>query len=444
MDHLAARMTPSSPHSAALRVAIVGGGWAGMAAAVELAAAGAQVTVFESGRVLGGRARRVEIDGVTLDNGLHILIGAYRETLRLIGTVQPPGAPLGLARSPLRLQVGASFRLHAFALPAPLHLAAGLLFARGLSAAEKLAAVRFLRQLKRSGFRCDATMTVANLLGTLGQPPRLSALLWAPLCIATLNTRPAQASAQVFLNVLRDSIAAGRSDSDLLLPTMDFSALFPERAKAFVEARGGEIRCAVAVRRVESRDGTFAIDGEAGYRRVILAVGPHRLDSVAAGIPELVPLAATVNDLQYHPIYSIYLQYAEPVRLPEPMVGFTGGLAQWAFDRGTLCGQPGLIGVVISGDGPHEAMAHEALARAVHEELVAQFPLLGVPRWQRVIAEKRATFACLPGLSRPRNATPVPGLFLAGDYTEADYPATLETAVRSGVAAARLALGDRG
>jgi uncharacterized protein with NAD-binding domain and iron-sulfur cluster len=120
------------------------------------------------------------------------------------------------------------------------------------------------------------------------------------------------------------------------------------------------------------------------------------------------------------------------------MLGFGGGLAQWAFDRGTLSGHRGLLAVVLSAGGEHEALTHAELAAAIHAELAAGLPGLPPARWYRVIAERRATFSCRPGLVRPGNATAVPGLVLAGDYTTSDYPATLEAAIRSGVAAADL------
>jgi len=120
------------------------------------------------------------------------------------------------------------------------------------------------------------------------------------------------------------------------------------------------------------------------------------------------------------------------------MLGFSDRLAQWAFDRGTLSGHRGLIAVVLSAGGAHEALTHAELAAAIHAELAAGLPGLPPPRWHRVIAERRATFSCRPGLVRPGNATPVRGLVLAGDYTASDYPATLEAAIRSGVAASNL------
>jgi uncharacterized protein with NAD-binding domain and iron-sulfur cluster len=125
------------------------------------------------------------------------------------------------------------------------------------------------------------------------------------------------------------------------------------------------------------------------------------------------------------------------------MLGFDSALLQWAFDRGELCGQTGVIGAVISAEGRHQDHPHEQLAQLVHQELQQQLGLLPQPRWFRVIAEKRATFACTPGLKRPENDTPLKHLLLAGDYTASDYPATLESAVRSGVGAARIILGRR-
>jgi squalene-associated FAD-dependent desaturase len=414
-----------------------------MAAAVELALAGIRVVVFEAGKVLGGRARRVEVDALWLDNGLHILIGAYTETLRLIETVRAPGEPLGLKRLPLMLRVEPDFQLRAPRLPAPLHLSVALATARGLSWPEKLAAARFILNQKRQAFRCDPDQTVQDLLFAHDQPEKLARALWTPLCVAALNTRPAQASAQIFLNVLRDSLAGPRAASDLLLPTTDFSTLFPDRARTFIESRLGSVRLGSIVNRLELSASGFIVDGEPGFTHAIVAVSPHRLESVVGKFAAMEPALGLVRKFAYRPIHSIYLQYPEQTTLPATMVGLTGSLAHWAFDRGRLCGQPGLIGVVISGDGPHEALGQDALAAQIHSELADRWPRLPLPRWRRVIAEKRATFACVPGIVRPSNRTEVPRLFLAGDYTESEYPATLEAAVRSGVAAARLVYDDK-
>ena len=176
------------------RVAVIGGGYAGMAAATELARCGMPVTVFEAARVLGGRARRVETDGARLDNGMHILLGAYRETLRLIDLVKEPGAPSGLLRLPLELTIHPAFRLRAPRLPAPLHLFWALLGAHGLRLGERIAAARFMAWSQRNAFRLAVDASVSDLLVSRRQPDAVTRYLWNPLCVSALNTPPAQAS----------------------------------------------------------------------------------------------------------------------------------------------------------------------------------------------------------------------------------------------------------
>jgi squalene-associated FAD-dependent desaturase len=402
-----------------LRVAIVGAGYAGMAAAAELAAAGAAVDVFEASRTLGGRARAVEIDGLRLDNGAHIMVGAYTETLRLMKLVGAPDT--ALQRHPLHLEYPGRLRLIAPRLPAPLHLAWALLNAQGLLWKEKVAALRFMRALGKAHYHLPRDITARQMIAN--QPPALRCFLWEPLCLAALNTPPAIASAQVFLNVLRDSLAAGRAASDLLMPATDFSSMFPEPAARFVEVHGGRVHRGTRIR---------SLNELAEFDHRILAVAPWHLPALA---PEIPPPA-----LDWQPIATVYLQYPEQVRLAFPMLGMVGGYGQWVFDRGPLAGQPGLLAVVISGAGPWQALGHDKLGQAVHRELIPLLSGIVLPRKTWVIEEKRATFACTPNLARPATATADPTLWLAGDYVAGDYPATIEGAVRSGVRAARSVL----
>ena len=411
-----------------------------MAAAVELARRDVPVTVFEAGRVLGGRARRVELDGKSLDNGLHILLGAYRETLRLIDIVRGPDEPDGLLRLPLELTLHPHFAMKAPQLPAPLHLLGALLGARGLGWGDRIAAARLMTWARRNRFRLASDTTVKALLAEKKQPAAVTRFLWRPLCISALNTLPEEASAQVFLNVLRDGLDARRSDSDMLLPTMDFSSLFPERAARYVRERGGEVRLVTSIDTIRRTGEHFEVAHGEYFTQTILALSPHRVAALLEPHAVLLPIAKMIGDLRYQPIYSVYLQYAPQVQLPFAMGGLEATYSQWLFDRGRLCGQHGLIGIVISSSGAHQNLPHDALAQVVHEELAANFRNLGDPLSHRVIAEKRATFACTPGLARPDNVTPVPRLFLAGDYTASDYPATIESAVRSGVRAAKLVM----
>ena len=424
-----------------MNVAVIGGGYAGMAAAVTLAEQDVPVTVYEAGRVPGGRARRLEREATTLDNGLHILIGAYAETLRLMKRVGADPDRL-LMRLPFAWNVHERFSLKAAAaLPAPLNLVAGLATAKGISLRERFSVARFLLAMRRAGYRLPDDMSVSCLLDREQQCAASMRFLWKPLCVSALNTRPEEASAQVFLNVLRDSLDAGGRVSDLLLPRVDLSALFPTPAAAWISTRGGAVLTGQRVAALDAASGEYAVQHAGGttlHTHVICAVAPHQVKALLARIPALDEVVQSIDRFAYRPIYSIYLQYPSNVRLPSPMLGFDSALLQWAFDRGALCGQNGLIGVVISAQGMHQEHAHEELSRLVHQELQQQLGVLPDPQWFQVIAEKRATFACVPGLQRPENRTPLRNFLLAGDYTASDYPATIEAAVRSGIAAARL------
>jgi squalene-associated FAD-dependent desaturase len=409
-----------------------------MAAAVTLAQAGAAATVYEAGRTLGGRARRTTLDGIDLDNGQHILIGAYRETLRLLREVGVDSR-VALLRMPLALEIAGRFRLSTVRLPAPIHVAAGLLGARGLALRDRLRVIGFMRAMRACGYRLAEDVAVPALLAEHRQLGAPTELIWEPLCVAALNTPIAVASAQVFLNVLRDSLGADRESSDLLLPQTDLSALLPEPAARYVEARRGRVLLGQRVGAVvQSADG-LQIGGET-YGAALVACAPReaaRLLEASGLIPET---CATLKRMTFEPIYTCYLQYDATVALPRPMLGLREGLLQWVFDRGALGGPRGLIAAVVSARGEHEELMHGAFAEAAHREIARVIPGLPAPRWSRVIAERRATFSCVPHLARPGHATDVPRLFLAGDYTASDYPATLEGAVRSGVAAARLAI----
>jgi len=405
------------------RVAIVGAGYAGMAAAVTLARSNVPVAVFESGPVPGGRARRVQIRGEMLDNGQHVLIGAYTELLRLMRLVGVPAD--SLLRLPLELRYADGFALRAPRLPAPLGLLGGMLAARGIALSERLGAVRFMLSLRRAKFRVDPRLTVEELLAAHGQTAASGHYLWRPLCVSALNTPPEIASAQVFATVLRDSLAGAAGASDLLLPRVDLSKLFPEPAAEYVARNGGEVRTGAPVRSITA---DLQVNGEQ-FTHVVLAVGPHQLAPFAS-------LLGALSDWSYQPIVTCYLQYREEVRLAVPMLGLANGVVQWVFDRGSLLGERGRLACVISAEGRHRELEQDELASLCHRELAAALPGLAEPKWSQVITEKRATITCSPGVARPGAETPTPGLFLAGDYTDPEYPPTLEAAVRSGVRAA--------
>ena len=423
------------------RIAVIGGGYAGFAAAVTLAAAGRAVTVFEAARTLGGRARRVEAYGTTVDNGAHILLGAYRQTLKLLRTVHGAGAESHLLeRRRLALEQPKVFRLRTLALPAPWQLVVGLLGMRGVSRGDRLATIALVRHLARSGFQCAPEVTVAALLAD--SPPRVTSLLWEPLCLAALNTPIEAASAQVFLNVLRMAFARRARDSDLLFPRVDLSTLFPDAAAAYVADHGGEIRAGTTVRGVVADESGVEITAgyvEDRFSAAVIAVGPHQATRLLGEAADAATCAA-LEALTYEPIVTVYLKYPLALDLGRPMFKLDGWPGQWVFDRGSLDGPDGLAAVVISTSAPGARISHDSLARAIDAQLRRVWPNLPTPEWTQVIAERRATYACTAGLIRPSPGRIAPGLYLAGDYTDAELPATLEAATRSGVAAARALL----
>lgn len=420
-------------------VAVIGAGYAGLTTAVELVRAGMDVTVFESSRVMGGRARVVEKDGQRLDNGQHILLGAYTETLRLLRFLKVP--PKRLLSMPLTLHVPGRLHLKAAGLPAPLHLAAGLLTCRELGWADRLAALRLISYLKRCHYVLREDFPVSILLDRTRQTPLLRELVWDPLCVAALNTPAQDASAQVFATVLRDSVGASASASEMLIPRVDLTELLPVPAAVYLGMHGCSIVTANPIRQILRVEGGFRLEGDpnglARFSHVVLAVAPYHASALLEGFDELRQMRRQIDNFPHEPISTIYLAYDSSVRLPEPMIQPGGSCVQWLFDRGQTMGEPGLLAGVISSAEAHQGMDREALTLQAHQAVERLYPRLRPPRWTQVITEKRATFACRPGLSRPLTITPVRNLFLAGDYVDSPYPATIEGAVRSGLAAAR-------
>ncbi len=435
-----------------MKLAVVGAGWAGLAAAVEAMDLGADVTLFEATRTPGGRARALPAtrpDGVPLrlDNGQHILIGAYRDTLGLMQRlgIEPEQVLLG---TPLSLPYpdGGGLQTPAWAArwPAPLDAVAAILTARGWRWSERLALVRASLAWQRSGFDCPATMTVAALCRTL--PTRVMDELIEPLCVSALNLPAAQASAQVFLTVMRDALFGqgfGRwSASALLLPRDDLGALLPDTACRHLGAR---VRLGTRVTALQDTESGWTLAGDGwseDFDRVIWATAAsHAASTIGAATGESASStarrdwAAQTRQLDFTAITTVYA-WAPDARLPAPMLALRNSPdapAQFAFDRGQLrpddpSAQGVLAFVVSASEGERDELQQMVLAQAGQQ--------LGWPNLQAIqtVVEKRATFACTPALKRPATAI-APGLWAAGDYIDGPYPATIEGAVRSGLAA---------
>ncbi|MDR7268425.1 squalene-associated FAD-dependent desaturase [Pelomonas saccharophila] len=412
------------------RVAIVGGGWAGIAAAVALADAGHDITVFEMAPQLGGRARSVAGEP-PYDNGQHILIGAYRDSLALMARLGVDASRV-LKRLPLALPYPGEPGLR---LPPGSPLIAftrGVLAHRGWPWSARLGLLMAAGGWLARGFRCDASLSVADLCA--GLPAAVKRDLVEPLCVAALNTPAPQANAQVFLRVLKDALFSGPGSADLLLPRRALSELLAGPATVWL---GERLRLATRVQRIEPG---WRVDGEA-FDAVVLACTSVEAARLTA---ELAPAwSATAGALGFEPIITVYLS-SPGSALASPMLALREGPdapAQFVFDHGALGGAPGRFAFVVSGAAAwveRGGCAEAVLAQARREIDWATPPVI-----DKVLTEKRATFACTPGLQRATGRI-APGLWAAGDYIAGPYPATLEGAVRAGLAAAQGVGADAG
>jgi hydroxysqualene dehydroxylase len=431
--------------TAPLRVAVVGAGWAGLAAAVEASALGHRVTLFEMAATPGGRARRLPPDanlGFALDNGQHILIGAYTATLGLMRKVGVDPERV-LWRMPLALLDAAG---HGLALPPGAPVPAfvrGVLGANGWHWSERAALLSAAGGWALRGFRCAPDLTVSELCS--GLPIHLRRSLIEPLCVAALNTPADQASATVFLRVLRDALFSGPGSADLLLPRVDLGALLPDAATRWLVGRGVDVHLGkrVTALRRSGQDWQVEtlVDGmtvAAPFGRVILAASPQESARLAA--PHAPQWSETVAALRFEPIITVLLRAPRGTRLARPMLVLESGPnapAQVLFDLGALrsSSEPaadGVLAAVISGAG---AWVSKGLDASTDLTLAQVRHALGLDLAAlRTVAEKRATFLCTPDLERPP-AMIAPGLITAGDYVAGPYPATLEGSVRSGLAA---------
>ena len=419
------------------RVAIIGAGWAGLAAAVQSVQLGSAVTLYDTTTHPGGRARVVERPLGRFDNGQHIMIGAYRETLRLLEVV---GVDIRAAflRAPLALvgPDGSGLKLpHG-------HPVASLLSAiarnRRWPMKARIGLLSWGAGKMASGFRCDPHSTVQDICR--GLSPAIVEDLIEPLCVAAMNTRTAEASAVMFLRILQDSLFGAKGSSDLLIPRVDLSALFPEPASLWLERHGATLNYGTRVHSIErdlsdrSSKSLWNVDGLI-FDQVILActaTEATRLTNKHAF--EWAQIAAS---MRFEPIATAVMNCGS-LRLPFPMVMLKNGPAQFAFDLGQLGGALGHISVVASAvsdlDHLNAADLGQVLADQAHRELSPQSGAR--PNLLSVLRDRRATWVATAGIARP-SVEVAPGLCAAGDYTAGPYPSTLEGAVRSGISAAK-------
>ncbi len=441
-------------------VIVVGGGFAGLAAATLLAENGARTLLLEARPHLGGRARSwIDSDtGSVVDNGQHLFMGCYRETLLFLTRI----GSLDRLRLQPRLRVPflePGGGVSAFSLPTlPIFswsVAAGLLRYPGLAFRERLGLMRVGREVRRrtragSGAPADALddRSVTSWLAALGQGTAALDRLWNPLAMATLNEEPERASAAMFLPVLRELLQGDASGCRLGVPRVGLSDLYADPASHFLRARGSEVRLRAQVRQLLIEggrcSGVLLADGaRVQVPQVIAAVPPGELLEMLPPDVASDPFFAGCYRLETSPIVSIYLWFGSPVT-DLPFAGLIGGEWQWLFNRHAFAGKEGpghSVTLVRSAARAFVEASREALLRRALDDLHRFVPASrrAVLRHALVIKEKRAAISPLRGAFglRPSWRTPCAGFHLAGDWTATGLPATIEGATISGHACAR-------
>lgn len=427
-----------------MKIAVVGAGWAGLAAASECMARGMSVTLYDASHQPGGRARGVVDPSLgELDNGQHLFIGSYEKSLELIR--REVGADRlrdCFTRLPLWLEsADGRFRIRKQqnpALPAFDDIWA-LWRAKGLTLKDKWGITNLLRRLRSAKPSQTASeITVQQWLYQERQSFNSCRWLWYPLCLATLNTEPSRACASIFQKVLTDSLLSAKPDAtNLLIPTCNLSDLWP-----IAVARKAINRIGHVVRAITPQSDSVTIDGTP-FDACVLAVPPPSLMRLISGLPGFEVLVSELKEFTFRSIATCYVALDKAPNLPAPLLMFDHAEidparhAQWAFDRNAFMRTPqkAQLSFVMSCADALPVQDDVDVARMLINQLNRALPkpLQGKILGARCFREKRATFDAVPGLKRPGTKTPHRRIMLAGDWTDTGYPSVIEGAVISGI-----------
>ncbi len=438
-------------------VVVIGGGFAGLSAGVALAERGFRVAVLERKPALGGRAYSF-IDpesGDFVDNGQHVLMGCYAETLDFLKKIGTYDKLVFLENLEIEMVApgGARATLRTGRLPGPFHMTAAVLRYGHLSFRERASLLRAglrLLAMRRSDRAALERTDVATLMDRLGQSERARQSFWYPLTIATLNEEPKLASSALLAEVLKRAFFARRRDSAFVYSKVGLSDLYCGAAAEFIQRRDGvvtsrtgvealELGSGGVIERVRLRDG-----GSLNAANFIAAVpcGPL-LQMLPPGIAD-DPFFARITGLRYSPIICVHVWLDREV-IDSAFVGFIGTTTQWLFNKRRIFDRSGdrhhgYLSFVISGARALVDRSNEELLEQVMNDLRAMVPAAREAKVLKalVLKEKQATMAPAPDSHaiRPGTVTPIPNLFLAGDWIQTGLPATIESAVISGRAAA--------
>ncbi len=439
-------------------VIVIGGGFAGLAAAVALAGDGVRVTVLEKRSVLGGRAYSFtdSTTGEIIDNGQHAMMGAYHEMFRFldrIGATDKLAIQKTLSVTMLDPEHGEG-TIACPPLPNPLHMGAAVLGYRLLGLPDRVRVlIGGLRLLAMKRWRDGRlqSLTVDGVLDLLGQSPAARRAFWHPVAIATLNEDPALASAELLAEVMVRAFFSGKDAARFVLAKVGLSDLYTVDARRYLEARGGRIETKAQVVGIGVRDREVThLDLRDGRRLTasayVSAIPPQGLfPLLPIALRREVPMLGAMERLTSSPIISVHVWFDRPLVTPE-FAGFVGTQTHWMFNRDKITGREAQGGsyltFVTSGARALVDLDNDAIIAATLADVRRVLPgaaQAGVRRAQ-VVKEKFATMS--PTVEavrlRPPSVTPLGNFLLAGDWIDTGLPATIESAVLSGHRAAEL------
>jgi squalene-associated FAD-dependent desaturase len=434
-------------------VLIVGGGLAGLAAATALAPRGVRVTVLESRNRLGGRASSFTdaATGQLIDACQHVSMGCCTNFAHFCKTV---GIGRYLQAQPCLYFMTPDRRVSRFRsarLPAPFHLAGSFLRAHYLTCGEKLRIARALRRLPHADAADDPPFE--KWLQENGQTPRMVNRFWGLVLTSALNEAPDRVGLRYARKVFLDGFLRHRRGFDVELPVVPLGRLYGQELNDWLAQHRVEALLNLGVKAFSVDSGRVVSvelrQGEPLRADCYIAAVPfgRLLDILPAELVEREPYFRQLRNLETSPITSVHLWFDRSV-MELPHVVLVDCAGQWVFNRGEIAPGEHYLQVVVSASRQFRGLANEDVQQRIVEEIRSLFPAAAGATLLRgrVITEHGATFSAVPGVDRwrPGQASPIPNLYVAGDWTATGWPATMEGAVRSGYLAAEALLHQYG